>query len=67
MGPNRSLASKGKRAHPGILKISLPYSRYHRNLMPVAWRICTAVFHAGLQPEGCTKQLIEDGVGRSFA
>jgi hypothetical protein len=35
--------------------------------MPFARRICTAVFHAGLQPEGCTKQLIEDGVGRSFA
>src|SRR5262245_41763577 len=57
------MASEVKGAHPGILKILSSCQPLRSEPLDLRHLVCTAFFLPGLQPEGCTKQLIEVEVG----
>jgi len=61
------MASEVKRAHHGILKILSSLQQLLREPVDLRHLVCTAFFITGLQPQGCTKQLIEIEVVQSFA
>src|SRR5262249_13751908 len=65
--PNRYMASKVKRAHPGILKIFSSLRSLLSEPADLRHLVCTAFFATGLQPAGCTKQLYRVKADPSFA